>query len=857
MDQPASADPARDRASLPEQLENRVYEVLLELPAATSGPAFAALLAAHPEHRAALLRLQASLRGAESALQDTGLVETPTARSIGPYRLVRRLGEGGFGVVWLAEQHEPLQRLVALKLIRAGMHTAGVLRRFESERELLARLDHPYIARVLDAGEDDTGCPYLVTEYVPGDAITRFCSERDLALVARLELFVRVCDGVQHAHQRGVIHRDLKPSNVLAAMVDGVPVPKVIDFGIARAAGGTAGAGVTREGMLVGTPEYMSPEQAQGTGDVDIRTDVFALGVMLYELLVGDLPQGRDRWRSAGLTDLLAMIRHEQAPRPSTKAPTTTLARQLRTDLDWVVLKALDKDRERRYGTVAELAQDVRAVLEHRPVQAGPPRLLYQVRKFARRHRVEVTFAGLALLSLCAGLVATVWLWRESQHSGEQAAAAAQLAETHLDNYQHLANVVELRDLQATAATLPPPGEREVHYGKWLARARTLLDSRAPIVAALATVQQRLAGERANPADAFLATTLAAYLADLEHFAATKGPLADVEQRLAWAQKVHRVSFVEHEAQWTTAIAAIAVSPRYGGLRLAPQLGLVPLGEDEASGLWEFLHLQSGGPPRRDARGRLDPASGIVLVLLPGGTATIGAQSGDASKPHFDPEAGKRHAVQTVTLRPFFVAKYEMTRAQWERIVGDKPWFFTKSFMTGSHPAENLSWEMADAAMRRLDLALPTDAQWEYACRAGTTTIWSCGDDPALLGTCANLAGTETKGLDVGPDRFSPEHHDPHVVTAPVGSMQPNAFGLHDMHGNIGEACADSVVDHSGPLRDGDGLREGGDPRRTRAMRGGAFSERTELARSMAWADVVPDSRVVQLGVRPARPLDD
>ncbi|MEO6597707.1 MAG: serine/threonine-protein kinase, partial [Planctomycetota bacterium] len=305
------------------------------------------------EHRAALLRLQASLLGAESALQDTGLAELPAERSIGPYRLVRRLGEGGFGVVWLAEQQEPLQRLVALKLVRLGMHSAGVLRRFESERELLARFDHPHIARVLDAGEAETGCPYLVTEYVPGEAITQFCSEQALSVEARLELFVRVCDGVQHAHQRGVMHRDLKPSNVLATLLDGVPTPKIIDFGIARAVGGEAGPGATRAGTLVGTPEYMSPEQAQGNGDVDIRTDVFALGVMLFELLVGDLPQGRVRWRTAGLSELVAMIRHEPAPRPSTKARTNVLARQLRTDLDWVVLKALAKDREHRYGTVA------------------------------------------------------------------------------------------------------------------------------------------------------------------------------------------------------------------------------------------------------------------------------------------------------------------------------------------------------------------------------------------------------------------------------------------------------------------------------------------------------------------------
>ncbi|MEO6594916.1 MAG: formylglycine-generating enzyme family protein [Planctomycetota bacterium] len=263
-------------------------------------------------------------------------------------------------------------------------------------------------------------------------------------------------------------------------------------------------------------------------------------------------------------------------------------------------------------------------------------------------------------------------------------------------------------------------------------------------------------------------------------------------------------------------------------------------GEDAESGLWEFLHLQSGVRPSRDAQGRLDPAFGIVLVLLPGGTATIGAQRHDATQPYYDPLASDRYALQTVPLRPFFLAKYELTRAQWQRAMGDQPWFFKTSNMTGIHPAENLSWVMADAAMRRLDLVLPTDAQWEYACRAGTTTRWSCGEDPAELGAYGNLAGQETKGVDMGPARFSPEHHDAHVLPAPVGSLRSNAFGLHDMLGNVGEVCADSVIDHSQPLRPGDGFRAGGDSKRARSIRGGAFTEPTAMARSAAWTDVVP-----------------
>ncbi|MBK9387938.1 MAG: serine/threonine protein kinase [Planctomycetes bacterium] len=354
--------------------------------------------------------------------------------SIGPYRLLARLGAGGFGVVYLAEQHVPIHRRVALKLLRAGFETSSVLRRFAIERELLARFDHPAIAKVLDAGESAEGEPYLVVEFVAGEAITDFCRRRRLAVDERLALFREVCEGVQHAHQRGVIHRDLKPSNVLVMERDGVPAPKIIDFGLARALGGASREhAMTREGTLLGTLEYMSPEQAEGDADIDIRADGYALGVLLHELLVDDLPHGRLRWREASLGQQLEMIRSLEPARPSALAPSKELARRLAGDLDWIVLRALAKDRERRYRTVAELAEDLERHTSNRPVLAGPPSWSYVTKKFARRHRGEMIGGGLVLLSLVAALVYGAYAFRrleDERASALVAKAQAEQAET-------------------------------------------------------------------------------------------------------------------------------------------------------------------------------------------------------------------------------------------------------------------------------------------------------------------------------------------------------------------------------------------------------------------------------------------
>ena len=343
--------------------------------------------------------------------------ETPG--SFGPYRLLSRIGEGGMGEVWLAEQTQPVRRQVALKIIKAGMDTKHVVARFEAERQALAMMDHPSIAKVFDAGETPQGRPYFVMEYVKGVPITEYCDRRKLTNRERLALFVEVCDGIQHAHQKAIIHRDIKPSNVLVTVVDAKAAPKIIDFGVAKAISQrlTEKTMFTELGVMIGTPEYMSPEQAEMTDEgVDTRSDVYALGVMLYELLVGALPFEPRSLRSAGYAEIARRIREEEPPKPSARLDTLgerstasaerrrvdlrTLRNQLRGDLDWITMKALEKDRTRRYGSPSELAADVVRHMQDEPVLAGPPSTAYRARKFLKRHVGGVSVAAGVLVVL-------------------------------------------------------------------------------------------------------------------------------------------------------------------------------------------------------------------------------------------------------------------------------------------------------------------------------------------------------------------------------------------------------------------------------------------------------------------------
>jgi len=377
------------------------------------------------------------------------LAERPGTR-IGPYKLLQQIGEGGFGVVFMAQQDQPVRRRVALKVIKPGMDTRQVVARFEAERQALALMDHPNIAKVLDAGATDSGRPFFVMEYVVGDPVTAFADAHRLSVRDRLDLFVQVCQAVQHAHQKGIIHRDLKPRNVLVSLVDGSPFAKVIDFGIAKATGSalTDKTLFTEHRQLIGTPEYMSPEQAEGSPDIDTRTDVYALGVLLYELLAGATPFDAKRLRSAAFAEMQRIIREEDPPLPSVRlsrdlaaSAATAAARQaepgklgsqVRGELDWIVMKALEKDRGRRYDSASQLAFDVQRHLHGEAVSAAPPGFLYRLRKLARRHRAAAVLTGILGLALALGMGGIAWGLKRATD------ANAELRETLLFTRKHV-----------------------------------------------------------------------------------------------------------------------------------------------------------------------------------------------------------------------------------------------------------------------------------------------------------------------------------------------------------------------------------------------------------------------------------
>jgi serine/threonine protein kinase len=439
---------------------------------------------------------------------------------IGAYKLLEPIGEGGFGVVFMAEQTQPVRRKVALKVLKPGMDTRQVVARFEAERQALAIMDHPNIAMVFDGGATASGRPYFVMELVKGVPITEFCDTNHLTARQRLELFVSVCGAVQHAHHKGIIHRDLKPSNILVMIHDTTPVPKVIDFGIAKALGQelTERTLFTGLAQMVGTPLYMSPEQAGASGlDIDTRSDIYALGVLLYELLTGSTPFDGERLQTVGYDEMRRIIREEEPPRPSTRISTLgqaantvsanrrseprKLSQLMRGELDWIVMKALEKDRNRRYESASAFAADVQRYLHDEPVLACPPSVGYRLRKFARRNQVALATAALVAGALVAGTVVSTWQAFRATRARDAERQALQQAEANNEaaDRQRQRAVANLRLARKAVDTM----YTEVAE-KWLAKQPRMQPLQRKFLEEALDFYQRLAKqESADPTDRF------------------------------------------------------------------------------------------------------------------------------------------------------------------------------------------------------------------------------------------------------------------------------------------------------------------------------------------------------------------
>ncbi len=996
----------------------------------------------------------------------TSTEDEPVPERIGPYRILSLLGRGGFGEVYRATQVEGLQREVALKVLKLGMDTRAILRRFSRERDALARMNHDAIAKIFDAGTTEIGKPWFSMELVEGLAITKFCRERGMPLRARLELFCAVCEGVHHAHQKGLVHRDLKPSNILVSGSADAPRPKLIDFGIARAIEREDDSmDLTETGSLLGTPRYMAPEQLRGEFQlVDTRADVFSLGAILYELCTGVQPFA-EALAGAGLAhEVRQRIRDLEIGRPSACAhdpdrPEAQWSRSLRGDLDWIVGKATDRDIERRYGSVADLAADVRRHLDDVEVVAGPPSTAYAVRKYVRRHRLQV--------AAIAGVMATAIVG--AAVSLRYAMIASERAEEATQERRDVLRLAARQDLDVLVrgqeALWPPHPDRIADCEAWIARAerlvaelpahrrqRDLLQARArerseqeraadrashPNSARLAAVGRELAarelafavrsarrrgasfdesslgsptetesqaqlpasprvrfdlarswswpertefgrervarailrellvsaqlltvselheaiawaefacgdddaaldaiasaeatageGERFasidgsrlreavarsrsdegmaqadrvleslrserdrldaevdvrrtwsfaadDTATAWWCAQLDALIADLERLRlvhldpeAVADPVVGwgVSRRLRVARSLSRAFEPGGDCANAWQAAAEGLARVYPGSAIRPQAGLIPIGPDPKSGLWEFAHLCSGLAPTRDAMGQLalGPESAIVFVLVPGGAFRMGASRTNGAE-GFDPLASlTEEPAHEVRLSPYFLAKHEVTQPQWQRVMGTQPSAYTPRLhwiTSPLHPVEQVSWFDADRFCRRVGLSLPTEAQWEHAARGGTTARWSIADHREQLVGRINIADRTAASRGATWPSISdwPDYEDGWPTTCPIGSLPSNAFGFHEMLGNLWEWCLDGYYAHAyethaaiDPVHPSASLPQ-------RSSRGGSFDNTIASVRVTSRDGAAPQVSGHTIGFRPARRVE-
>ncbi len=839
---------------------------------------------------------------------ESDFLSTATAlESIGPFNLVRELGRGGQGVVYLAEDTRLEDRQVALKVLTARLDGAESLRRrFDREARLTARLNHPGIAPIHEVGEDD-GIHYIAMGFVQGDPLTKRIHETQTSQAFSESGFIsfdndepqqnaasppsqsralsdehtnemtRVICGVAEilsvAHSAGLVHRDIKPGNIMVTPSD---QPVLLDFGFARDE--DSEEGLTISGAAMGTPAYMSPEQIAGhRAQIDHRTDIYSLGVTLFEALNLTRP-----FRASTRQGLYRAILDGNAPDPRELNPT------INRDLSVVVQTMMHPEQDRRYQSADLLVADLKAVLDGRGINARPDSHLTKIIRWARRNPIVAISASAAVLILVVSLA---------------------IVNSTLDDYRELADLQLVTQLEEEAlACLPANLASTGKFESWLTQAQLLTDSlprheerlgelreqALPYTAVdqatdrathaelprLRDLRRRISRlddqlksidddpgqslaevdeervfsaqedmeEEAKSIEARIGTRRTFMFDDHElqwqHDALTtltKGlrKLKDktipyTQRRYQIAREAHETSIAQAHALWSKARASIANKeecPLYDGFDLQPQEGLLPLSRNEATGLWLFTHLPTQG---KDAK----PTAASAFILIPGGKFNMGAVRGEATAPNTGPASRIDEApVTMVSLRPFFLSAVEVTQSRWRQIMGGQPSYYPAGTMRGrvitwENPVENISHASATEYCRRLGLLLPTEAQWEYAARAGSTTVWPDGDNRESLQGAINIADQAARGANATWPEIDdwPSFVDGHAVHAPVSSFRPNRFGLYDMQGNVWEFCRDGYAPYNNAPEPGDGLRL--NARATNfIIRGGSFRNSAERTR--------------------------
>ncbi len=822
---------------------------------------------------------------------------------IGPYELQEELGSGGQGVVYRARDLR-LGRTVALKTLRGlGSGANNFMLRFRREAQAASKSDHPGVCAIYGADVED-GVAYIAMRFVEGETLARRLStsqaesvsgtpttivramEMDprevsadppadpvptpsgpdgwLELTQALAVVEKAARAIHAVHESGVIHRDVKPGNIMITPKGEVVI---MDFGLAREEeSGTDG--LTRTGDICGTPAYMSPEQlCRVRTHLDRRTDVWSLGVVLYECITLHRP-----FRATSREGLYRQILEVEPLDPR------RINSALPSDLATVVLTALEKDRDRRYQTAEDVADELLRIIRREPIVAKPvPRWTRFVRWVQRNRRLSLAIAC-AVSLLIVGSVVSIVLSITAQ-------ANAARAERALTDWERLADLQGLSSLndQANGSLWPARPENAERMATWLSAAADLVDRGPQHRVALNTLRTRALalegavdaeGHRswafADPRDQIRHDGLMELVSAIERLGDEHevggATVASMKSRLRLAQSIEDESIGEHAAAWRQVRERVGSNLVYGGLLLEPQLGLVPLGPDPASGLEEFGNPQTGTIPVRDKEtGQLGVGehTGLVFVLIPGGRFALGAQKDDPAGPNYDPQAMDREGpVHSVSLEPFFLSKYEMTQGQWGGFAGARPrspsyYMPGEMGVTKRNPVEQISWEEATECMRRLHMQLPTEAQWEYACRAGTSTPWWTGAERSSLRGAVNLADRSAgrSGAAWEDIKDWPDLDDGFVAHAPVGLYQANAFGLHDTHGNVWEWCRDWLAPYAASeVSDGDGLRHNS-AGMDRVFRGGCFFMAARYARSADRGSGSPTYRNGDLGLRPVRIL--